>query len=116
MAVALDGPRLEPRSGKAKQLVVFLHGYGADGNDLIALGQEWQALLPDAAFMSPHAPEPCGGAPMGRQWFELTFRNLDERWRGVNAAAPVLQSFLDAELSRHGLGADALWSASARAR
>ena len=108
MAAAIDGPRLEPRSGKARQLVVFLHGYGADGNDLIALGQEWQSELSDAAFVSPHAPEPCGGAPMGRQWFELTFRNPDERWRGVNAAAPVLQSFLDEELTRRGLTADAL--------
>jgi phospholipase/carboxylesterase len=108
MAVQLDGPRIAPRSGKAKQLVVFLHGYGADGNDLIALGQEWQALLPDAAFVSPHAPEPCAGAPTGRQWFELTFRNLDERWRGVNKAAPTLQGFLDAELARHGLPPQAL--------
>lgn len=108
MAAALDGPRLEPRSGSAKQLVVFLHGYGADGNDLIALGQEWQALLPDAAFVSPHAPEPCGGAPMGRQWFELTFRSLDERWRGVNKAAPMLQAFLDAELARRSLPPEAL--------
>ncbi len=108
MAVAIDGPRLAPRSGQTKHLVVFLHGYGADGNDLLAIGQEWSALLPDAAFVSPHAPEPCGGAPMGRQWFELTFRNLDERWRGVNKAAPVLQSFLDAELARHGLSADRL--------
>jgi phospholipase/carboxylesterase len=108
MAAALDGPRLEPRSGKAKQLVVFLHGYGADGNDLIALGQEWQSLLPDAAFVSPHAPEPCAGAPTGRQWFGLTFREPNERWLGANAAAPVLQSFLDAELSRRGLTPDKL--------
>jgi phospholipase/carboxylesterase len=108
MAAALDGPRLEPRSGAARQLVVFLHGYGADGNDLIALGQEWQRLLPDAAFVSPNAPEPCAGAPTGRQWFELTFRNPDERWRGVNKAAPVLQSFLDAELARRQLPPEAL--------
>lgn len=108
MAVQLDGPRLEPRSGTAKQLVVFLHGYGADGDDLIALGHEWQDLLPDAAFVSPHAPEPCGGAPMGRQWFELTFRDPDERWRGVNRAKPVLDAFLDAELARRGLLPEAL--------
>ena len=108
MAVQLDGPRLAPRSGKAKQLVVFLHGYGADGNDLIALGQEWQSQLPDAAFVSPHAPEACAGAPTGRQWFELTFRSVDERWRGVNKAAPALQSFLDSELARHGLPPQAL--------
>ena len=100
MAVAIDGPRLEPRSGKAKQLVVFLHGYGADGNDLIALGQEWQAQLPDAAFVSPHAPEACAGAPMGRQWFDLTFRDPDERWRGV--AACVLWTYYRAIKRREG--------------
>src|SRR6478736_3445505 len=82
----LNGPRLEPRSGSARRLVVFLHGYGADGNDLIDLGRQWQGLLPDAAFASPHAPEPCAGAPYGRQWFALTFRDPNERWRGVEAA------------------------------
>ena len=51
MAVELDGPRLEPRSGAARQLVVFLHGYGADGNDLIEIGRAWQPLLPQAAFV-----------------------------------------------------------------
>jgi phospholipase/carboxylesterase len=108
MAAELDGPRLEPRSGAAKKLVVFLHGYGADGKDLIEIGRAWQQYLPDAAFVSPHAPEPCAGAPMGRQWFPLTFRDPDERWRGVNAAAPGLNRFLDAELARRKLPASAL--------
>ncbi len=108
MAAELDGPRLSPRSGTARQLVVFLHGYGADGNDLIELGRAWQPLLPHAAFVSPHAPEPCGEAPVGRQWFALTFRDPNERWRGVNAAAPLLQRFLDAELARHRLPPAAL--------
>jgi phospholipase/carboxylesterase len=104
MAASLDGPRISPLGGKpARQLVVFLHGYGADGNDLIALGQEWQSILPEAAFVSPHAPEPCAQAPVGRQWFPLTFRDPDERWQGVNKAAPVLNAFLDAELARHSL-------------
>jgi phospholipase/carboxylesterase len=104
----LDGPRLEPRSGTARQLVVFLHGYGADGNDLIDIGRAWQGLLPDAAFVSPHAPHPCGQAPMGREWFPLTFRDPDERWIGVNAAAPDLNAFLDAELQRRKLPPSAL--------
>src|SRR5829696_7006830 len=104
----LNGPRLEPRSGKARRLVVFLHGYGADGNDLIELGRAWQPLLPDTAFVSPHAPEACGQAPTGRQWFPLTFRDPHERWTGVNAASPGLDRFLDAELKRHGLPASAL--------
>ena len=104
----LDGPRLEPRSGPARQLVVFLHGYGADGNDLIDIGRAWQGFLPNAAFVSPHAPEPCGQAPVGRQWFPLTFRDPNERWLGVNKASPVLQSFLDNELKRRNLQPSAL--------
>jgi phospholipase/carboxylesterase len=100
---SIDGPRLAPLSGTAKQLVVFLHGYGADGNDLIEVGRQWQPWLPDAAFVAPHAPEPCAQAPMGRQWFDLTFRDPHERWRGVNRAGPGLESFLDGELERHGL-------------
>jgi phospholipase/carboxylesterase len=99
----LDGPRLAARNGQARHLVVFLHGYGADGNDLIGIGRQWSQLLPDAAFVSPHAPEPCGMSPMGKQWFALTFRDPDERWRGVNQARPALDAFLDAELARHGL-------------
>src|SRR5450759_4576401 len=79
----LDGPRIEPRSGKARQLVVFLHGYGADGNDLIEIGRAWAGLLPDAAFVSPHAPNRCGQAPAGREWFALTSRDPGERWTGA---------------------------------
>jgi phospholipase/carboxylesterase len=108
MAAQLDGPRIEPKSGAAKQLVVFLHGYGADGNDLIEIGRAWQGLLPDAAFVSPHAPEACAQAPTGRQWFNLTFRDPLERWTGVNAAAPALNNFLDAELARRQLPPAAL--------
>ncbi|PNG26737.1 alpha/beta hydrolase [Methylocella silvestris] len=103
MAAQIDGPRLAAKSRTAKQLVVFLHGYGADGNDLIELARQWQPFMPDAAFASPHAPDPCVQAPGGRQWFPLTMRDPQERWAGVNKAAPGLQAFLDAELERHKL-------------
>ncbi len=100
----IDGPRIAPAGGgAAKSLVVFLHGYGADGNDLIGLGREWAPALPATAFVSPHAPEPCQGAPMGRQWFPLTMRDPQEFVRGVANARPALDTFLDAELQRHGL-------------
>jgi phospholipase/carboxylesterase len=99
----LDGPRLKSRSGQTRQLVVFLHGYGADGNDLIDLGQNWAELLPDAAFVSPHAPEPCGMSPAGRQWWPLTMRDPAERWRGCQSAGPDLEQFLADELARHQL-------------
>jgi phospholipase/carboxylesterase len=100
----IDGPRIAPAAGGApRSLVVFLHGYGADGNDLIGLGREWAPALPHTAFVSPHAPEPCAGAPMGRQWFALTMRDPQEFARGVQRARPEFDAFLDAELERHGL-------------
>jgi phospholipase/carboxylesterase len=108
MAGELDGPRLAPKAGPARQLVVFVHGYGADGNDLIEIGRAWAAWLPHAAFVSPHGPRPCGQAPMGREWFPLTFRSPTERWDGCNMAAASLDAFLDAELARHKLPPSAL--------
>ncbi|OAI30141.1 phospholipase [Methylosinus sp. R-45379] len=103
MASQIDGPRIQPKAGKAKQLVVFLHGYGADGNDLIEIGRQWRSFLPDAAFVSPHAPERCALSPNGRQWFPLTMRDPGERWRGVVATRPLLESFLAEELAKNEL-------------
>ncbi len=100
----IDGPRLPPAAGGApRSLVVFLHGYGADGGDLIGIGREWARALPHTSFVSPHAPHPCAGAPMGRQWFPLTMRDPHEFSRGAAAARPDIDAFLDAELRRHGL-------------
>ncbi|WP_292527778.1 phospholipase [Methylocystis sp.] len=105
---AIDGPRVQARSGKPKQLVVFLHGYGADGADLIEIGRQWRAFLPDADFVAPHAPDRCAASPTGRQWFPLTMRDPEERWRGCVAARPMLDAFLDAELDRRGFDDKAL--------
>ncbi len=72
MSAALDGPRIPAAAGRTSQLVVFLHGYGANGDDLIELGRQWRGLMPEAAFVSPHAPDRAPGAPMGKQWFPLS--------------------------------------------
>ncbi len=104
----IDGPRLAPMSGSARQLVVFLHGYGADGNDLLALGRQWQSLLPEAAFVAPNAPEPCENAPGRYQWFALARIDPNETQRGTEAAAPTLEEFLDSELERLNLSPDKL--------
>lgn len=101
----LDGPRLAPASGgAARKLVVLLHGYGAYGDDLVPLAEAFADSLPDVAFLSPHAPFPCGGAPFGREWFPLSFRDPSEFSRGADAARPMLESFLAAELESLGLG------------
>jgi phospholipase/carboxylesterase len=108
MSAALDGPRIPAAAGRTSQLVVFLHGYGADGNDLIDLGRQWRALMPEAAFVSPHAPERSPATPMGRQWFALSNRSPDdagggEWWTGAVKARGAIDAFLDAELKRLGL-------------
>jgi phospholipase/carboxylesterase len=103
MTRSLDGPRLEPRGRPASSLVVLLHGYGANGDDLIALGHEWHRWLPEAAFVAPNAPDAIPGMHGGLQWFPLTLRDPSERWRGVVAAKPALDRFLDAEVARYRL-------------
>ncbi len=108
-AFDLDGPRYGPASGQApKQLVVLLHGLGADGNDLISLAPYFAQVLPEAAFVSPHALFPCDMAPFGRQWFSLQERTPETMLGGVRMAAPVLDGFLDAELEKAGLTAERL--------
>lgn len=108
-SLILDGPRHGPARGTpARALVVFLHGLGADGHDLISLAPLLEPLLPGTAFVSPHAPFPCDMAPMGRQWFSLQNRDPDLLLAGVAAAAPVLNAFLDKELERLGLTDDRL--------
>lgn len=100
----IDGPRIAPASGgRPKSLVVFLHGYGADGNDLIDLGHQFAPLLPDTAFVSPNAPDPCPGNPFGREWFPLAEINPRKLLAGVRYAAPALDAFLDAELAAQGV-------------
>ncbi|MDX6750059.1 PHB depolymerase family esterase [Geminicoccaceae bacterium 1502E] len=100
----LFGPMLPPRSGgPARQLVVLLHGVGADGQDLIELAPVLAEDLPHAAFIAPDAPQPCDLAPFGRQWFSLQDRHPDRLAQGAGASAPLLDAFLDAELARHGL-------------
>jgi phospholipase/carboxylesterase len=104
-AMALDGPSVPPKSGgKAKQLVVFLHGYGSNGEDLISLAPYWADLLPDAEFISPNAPFPCEQNPFGGfQWFGLEDRSAEMRLGGTRAAATHLDRFLDVALKARGL-------------
>lgn len=105
----IDGPRVAPYSGgAARSLVILLHGYGSNGEDLIGLAPYWRSVLPDTAFVSPNAPEICPGAPGGYQWWGITSFDRASMVRGAERAAPVLDAFIDAELSRHGLEEDRL--------
>ena len=105
----LSGPSRPPASGrKAKQLIVFLHGLGADGNDLLSLSDLMKGAFPDAHFASPNAPYPCDMAPFGYQWFSLMSWAPANMAQGAEKAAPILNEFLDAELKTLGLSDGAL--------
>jgi phospholipase/carboxylesterase len=106
---SLSGPSHKPASGgPPRRLVVLLHGVGSDGNDLIGLVPYWASVLPDAEFLSPHAPFPCDMAPFGRQWFSLQDRTSAAILAGVRATAPILDAFLDEALAARGLDASQL--------
>ncbi len=110
MAKVLDGPRVGPAAGgPARQLVIFAHGYGSNGDDLIGLAPYFAQALPEAAFVAPNAPELVPGFPGGAvyQWFPITAMDLDRLATGVQSAAPALDAFIDAELARHRLPASA---------
>jgi phospholipase/carboxylesterase len=104
MLPTLSGPIRKPAAGGApRQLVILLHGLGADGNDLIGLAPYWAPLLPEAEFLAPDAPFPCDMAPFGRQWFSLQDRSSVSILAGVRAAAPILDAFIDDALEARNL-------------
>jgi phospholipase/carboxylesterase len=97
--MALIGPTLAPAHGPATHLAVLVHGYGADGNDLIGLAEHWRGLLPTVAFAAPNAPTRVPGSA-GYQWFPISRIDPHEMQKGVEVAGPLLDDYLDAELTR----------------
>jgi len=92
--------------GEAKELVVFLHGYGADGADLLGLSDVLGPHLPGVAFVAPDAPDRCSGGGFGFQWFPIPRFDGSteaEAAAGIDAAAAELNAFLDARLIEEGL-------------
>lgn len=118
--ISLSGPMLPAASGTTKSVVILLHGYGADGNDLIGLAPHLARALPDTTFYSPNAPFPCEMSPFGRQWFSLAeydpefLRRAPETMSGALAAmaeganknASFIHDFIDHVMEIHGIGED----------
>jgi len=93
--VSLDGPRLAPLSGlKPNALVILIHGYGSNGDDLIALARMIQPALPHAAFVAPNAPSQMPRMAAAYQWWPIETFSMAERAAGAAAAAPVLDAFI----------------------
>ena len=104
MTQTLTGPIVMPASGRdPQQIIILVHGYGSNGDDLIGLVPHWQGEFPDAVFVSPNAPMRCPGAPGGYQWWPLATLSLEERAAGVRQASPTLDGFIDEQLARFDL-------------
>ncbi|SNX67685.1 phospholipase/carboxylesterase [Cereibacter ovatus] len=111
MTRKLNFGRREAASGRAKSLVVFLHGYGADGADLLGLADPLAPHLPDTVFVAPDAPEACRANGFGFQWFPIPWLDGSSEAmaaEGLAAAACDLDAFLDELLEAEGLGPEAL--------
>jgi phospholipase/carboxylesterase len=107
--VSLNGPRLAPLSGsKPNALVILIHGYGSNGDDLIALARLIQPALPHAAFVAPDAPSQIPRMAAAHQWWPIETFSMAERAAGASAAAPVLDAFITHELEEAGLPSERL--------
>ncbi len=98
MTRALQSGRRDPVSGEIRSAVIFLHGYGANGADLLGLADPLGEHLPDTLFLAPDAPESCAGAPFGYQWFPIPWidgSSEEESRAGLYRAAEDLNAFLD---------------------
>lgn len=111
MARALNFKSAGAAKGKATSLVVLVHGYGANGDDLLGLSDPLAPHLPDTAFVAPDAPEACSGNGFGYQWFPIPRfdgSTEDQARAGVQASTEDLNAFLDARLADYGLAPGAL--------
>ena len=98
MTRALKAGRKDPASGEVRAAVIFLHGYGANGADLLGLADPLAEHMPDTLFLSPDAPEACAGAPFGFQWFPIPWidgSSEDDSEAGMLRAAEDLNAFID---------------------
>ena len=111
---SLNGPEFGPtnNSDEIKQIVILLHGLGADGFDLISLAPHFSKALPNARFISPNAHENCDMAPpgiqSGYQWFSLQKRTELDMLNGARSAEPILNKFIDEQLSKYSLTENSL--------
>lgn len=99
----------KPANGeKPKSMVILLHGYGSDGQDLISLAPLWARNNPDTIFIAPDAPDMCEINPGGYQWYSLREWTHEKKLEGSRQAAPVLKQFIDDRLKQYNLPANKL--------
>ncbi len=112
----VDGTPLRrpPLEGESKWLVMFLHGLGSNGADLMAFADYWATSMPGAAFTAPSAPTPCPDSPPasdgqgGFQWIPRLPPGHPRLLPEVEIAAKDLQPLIDQELEAAGVPPDHL--------
>jgi len=107
----LKSARKGVAKGAAKSVVIFVHGYGANGADLLGLADPLAPHLPHTAFYSPDAPENCTGNPFGFQWFPIPWldgSSQEAAQQGIAQASADLNAFIDHVLTDEGLDSSAL--------
>ncbi len=107
--MSLTTQRKDAKSGQADSLVIFLHGYGADGNDLLGLSDVLADHLPNTVFMAPNAPDRCTNNPMGYQWFPIPHMDgssMEMARQGQLASRKLLNEWLDEVAISEGINAD----------
>tara|TARA_Y100001970_G_scaffold12126_1_gene13890 strand:+ start:6051 stop:6701 length:651 start_codon:yes stop_codon:yes gene_type:complete len=96
MTFCLDSTIIEPEKGDdIKNLVLLLHGYGGDGNDISMLTLNWKRHLPNTIFICPNGHEPCAINPSGYQWFDLRYNDPNYILDEFLKAEKKLTQFLD---------------------
>jgi phospholipase/carboxylesterase len=88
-------PILPLSEKKPKQIIILLHGYGGDGQDICTLAINWRRFLPDAIFLCPNAPEVCAVSPQGYQWYDLSSEKEDIILEKSLLAEEKIQKFID---------------------
>ena len=102
----LQSARKGAAQGSATSAVIFVHGYGANGADLLGLADPLAPHMPGTAFYGPDAPENCAGNPFGFQWFSIPWMDgsSEEAARqGQAQAAADLNAFVDRVIADEGL-------------
>ena len=90
-----------PASGaKPEKVVLMLHGYGSNGQDLISLAPLLAEAAPNAIFLSPDAPFVCDMSAMGRQWFPLQSFDPGYMLEGIRRSEPILNHYIDQVLEQ----------------
>ena len=77
---------------KLQNIMIFIHGYGSSGHDLISLSNHFSNHFPNIGFISPHAPQIM--APNSYYWFPINNFEADHLLTGINSALEILDNFI----------------------